>query len=780
MALNLEVNILGEYKNLSKATKGASNQLKGLQSTTKKISSSINRTFATIGVGLSFVAITRGIQSIVGSASDLEQAFGASEAVFNEFSTSIIANSKTASTQFGLSANDYLKSANLIGAQLSNLGFSTQEYSEKADELVGLGADLAATFGGSTYDAVQSLSAVFRGEYNQVEKYGVALRKSDISARVAEKSMGDLTGEALKQAEAIAALEILYEQTASSQGQFAKETDTLAGALQIMRAGIANASTTLGQAFLPAFAATAGFISQNMPVFEGLADAIGVKVREAFEGSGTAAENFGGKVILALTDLTEFLNGTAESGNAFYDFSQDAKPFLDLLGAIGELGKGLIAVLDGLAEGLFGWLTLFMPGQDALGGFTGLIKILGEFLQELGYKFGFVASFFIPFTAGFKIAGKVISTFSDFIGRLGTVFGKIFGAIRKVFDDTLGAFARGIGSVWKPALGDGLNAIGRFAAGIGEKLRGGPLEGLVRWFTVSIPSAVRFFGGWIDKALGAIRSFASAIGINLSGPTGVADTGERNRFKTLKPAPGLDRNAMQKEYAKGILKGIADSKRNLDTGIPTIPKLVLPEITSPEAESDFVKGIKEMVEVITDAVKDAEARIKSGMENFRDSVQLSFGIITNGAFAVFDVNKVIREMKKIKDAASTFVDDIRKLQERGADASLIDQLLGMDPIAGATAARGLLSSGRLEEFLKLRSDLAGIGGSAAEAANQGINGAPTSDLTGTLARLNRILDSGVTNSYAITVNNAANMNAKQIVDAIKSYEKTVGKKVFTN
>jgi hypothetical protein len=52
MSLNLEVNILGEYKNLTKATKGASKQLYSLQTAATKISRGINGALAAIGVGI--------------------------------------------------------------------------------------------------------------------------------------------------------------------------------------------------------------------------------------------------------------------------------------------------------------------------------------------------------------------------------------------------------------------------------------------------------------------------------------------------------------------------------------------------------------------------------------------------------------------------------------------------------------------------------------------------------------------------------------------------------
>jgi hypothetical protein len=59
MSLVLNVEILGEFKKLTAATQGASKQLSGLSGTAAKISSSIGRAFATIGVGLGFAVITR-------------------------------------------------------------------------------------------------------------------------------------------------------------------------------------------------------------------------------------------------------------------------------------------------------------------------------------------------------------------------------------------------------------------------------------------------------------------------------------------------------------------------------------------------------------------------------------------------------------------------------------------------------------------------------------------------------------------------------------------------
>ncbi len=64
MSLNLEVQILGEFKGLTKATKGATKQLEGLRRSTQKISRGITASLAAVGVGFSLRGITNQIQSL--------------------------------------------------------------------------------------------------------------------------------------------------------------------------------------------------------------------------------------------------------------------------------------------------------------------------------------------------------------------------------------------------------------------------------------------------------------------------------------------------------------------------------------------------------------------------------------------------------------------------------------------------------------------------------------------------------------------------------------------
>lgn len=68
MSLVLQVDILGEYKNLTAATKGAQSQLSTLNKRTKAISNGMNKAFAAIGVGFSLAVIKRELEEAAKAA----------------------------------------------------------------------------------------------------------------------------------------------------------------------------------------------------------------------------------------------------------------------------------------------------------------------------------------------------------------------------------------------------------------------------------------------------------------------------------------------------------------------------------------------------------------------------------------------------------------------------------------------------------------------------------------------------------------------------------------
>ena len=267
MSLVLNVEILGEYKNLTKATKGAEKTLANLGSKFATVGKNIGKVVGGIGLGLG-AAVASQIKPAIDAASDLEQQYGALESVFKDIAPAM---QDFAAEQYkiGLSTADAARSMTLLGSQLKGYGLPVDEAAGKTKELTLLAADLAATFGGTTADAVTSISALFRGEYDPIEKYGVAIKKSDVNARLAAEGLDKLEGKQLKMAEAQTALTLLFEKTTDAQGQANREMDTAAARSERLKATFENLQAEIGSKLLPIFVDITTFIAQKIiPAFQ--------------------------------------------------------------------------------------------------------------------------------------------------------------------------------------------------------------------------------------------------------------------------------------------------------------------------------------------------------------------------------------------------------------------------------------------------------------------------------------------------------------------------------
>jgi len=234
-------------------------------------------------VGLALVAFGK---HALDSASNLQQAQGAAESVFGKQASAVEKLSKSSADSMGLAQSAYLQYAAVVGSALTNAGFSTKQAVDESNKVMQRGADLAATFGGTTADAVEAINAaVSRGEFDPLEKYGVSLNMTAVNAELAARGQDKLTGSALKHAKAQIVLESVYKNTSKAAGQFARESDTAAGSAARASANFEDASAALGQALLPAaagvanaLAAVAKWAAKNVTLVTVLAGVIGTLV----------------------------------------------------------------------------------------------------------------------------------------------------------------------------------------------------------------------------------------------------------------------------------------------------------------------------------------------------------------------------------------------------------------------------------------------------------------------------------------------------------------------
>lgn len=328
------------------------------------------------------VATAIGVKAVK-SASNLEQAMGGMESVFKGNAAQMEAWATGAASAVGLAKSEYADLATILGSQMKNMGVSTDALAGQTNQLIGLGSDLAAQFGGSTSDAVSALSSLLRGERDPIERYGVSINEAAVKAKMAEMGLSGLTGEAEKNAKLSATLALLYAQTADAQGAFARESTTLAGAQQRLAAGTENLYATLGTALLPAVTAVTSAIGEMIN-----------RLQEsdwfaAFTGRLTAASNAFADLVFGILNGTKKINiGELFSGilEAAVSGITRAASWLASGGA-SVLFNGLVSAREAILNGA---LTAFPAILDALvqiipqliAGISTLVQQLVEFIAS--------------------------------------------------------------------------------------------------------------------------------------------------------------------------------------------------------------------------------------------------------------------------------------------------------------------------------------------------------------------------------------------------------------
>lgn len=306
-----------------------------------------------IGAGAGLAVAAVGIAKLgvasTEAASQAEQSLGATETVFGRYADNIIKASDKAALSVGLSANEYRESANLIGSLFRNQGVATDQLAGKTDRMVTLGADLAATFGGPTSEAVAALGSAFKGEFDPLERYGISLKASTISTEAlavanvkSATEFSALSTAQQTQAKQQATTNLLLEQSTRATGAFSRESNTLAGQQQRLGAQSENLQATLGKALTPALTTLAGVANDDvLPPLQDLAEKYAPRLGAAL---GDLAESAGPRLEAALTNLPNLLGQFADS--------DAADSFGSIATSISDLAPVAKAVLPVLNDGL--------------------------------------------------------------------------------------------------------------------------------------------------------------------------------------------------------------------------------------------------------------------------------------------------------------------------------------------------------------------------------------------------------------------------------------------
>jgi hypothetical protein len=186
---------------------------------------------------------------------------------------------------YGIGQAQAAQASVFLGSVLKQYGLDQEQVSTQTQKLVKLSQDLATTYGYDLQEALLAMTALFRGEYDPIEKFGVAMKQSEINAYLAARGLDNLEGSALMLEQVQARLNLLYDRSADAQGAYTRASDTLYVSQQNLAAAVQNLQVAFGEPLQKPLSGIINsfseIVSNQAPAFVDIANAIGNALDDA-------------------------------------------------------------------------------------------------------------------------------------------------------------------------------------------------------------------------------------------------------------------------------------------------------------------------------------------------------------------------------------------------------------------------------------------------------------------------------------------------------------------
>ncbi|MGR3179408.1 MAG: hypothetical protein ACUZ8E_15275 [Candidatus Anammoxibacter sp.] len=237
--------IISLRDNFSKSLAGIN---KNLRVTGQRIKS-IGQTMS-LAVTLPIVALGA---TAVKLASDFEETESKFFTVFSSIQKQAGETAKNLKDNFGLSGRAALQLLGDTGDLLVGFGFTESAALEMSQQVNELAVDLASftNVQGGAQSASAALTKALLGERESIKTLGISILESDVKARVLLNTQKGLRFESIRQAKAVATLQLATEQSSKAIGDFERTSGSFANQMRITKARLEDLGIQIGKILLP-------------------------------------------------------------------------------------------------------------------------------------------------------------------------------------------------------------------------------------------------------------------------------------------------------------------------------------------------------------------------------------------------------------------------------------------------------------------------------------------------------------------------------------------------
>jgi len=339
MSLVLNVEILGEYKKLSQATKGAETTISKLGTKFASIGKNIAKVTAGIGLGLG-AAVASQIKPAIDAASDLSESINAVNVAFGDSAEGVLKLGENAARGLGLSKNELFGISVQFSSFAKTIAGEGGNVVSVVDDISKRGADFASVFNLEVSDALGKFQSGLAGSSEPLRAYGIDVSAATVTAYALANGIGDGSGQLTEQEKVLARYGTIMEQTDQVTGDFVNTSDGLANQQRITKATIEDLRAEIGEKFLPILNGLMTFVLEDLlPAFEDFWNLLTDPQTELNQAVTTLNTNLGflfGKMQGGTTDTNGFATALINVSNFISSVSWEVLKLTILFDALGK------------------------------------------------------------------------------------------------------------------------------------------------------------------------------------------------------------------------------------------------------------------------------------------------------------------------------------------------------------------------------------------------------------------------------------------------------------
>lgn len=209
-----------------------------------------------------------GIGKMIGDAinqgAEFEQNLGGTEAVFGKFAKNVQDSATTAYKNMGMSASEYMATANKMGSLFQGSGMEQEKALNLTTQAMQRAADVASVMGIDTSAAMEAIAGAAKNNFTMMDNLGVAMNATSIEAYALQKGLNFKWNTATEAQKAEVAMQMFFERTSQYAGNFKRESnETFSGSFNALKSSWENvlAALTTGSGLETALAGMSGSIT---------------------------------------------------------------------------------------------------------------------------------------------------------------------------------------------------------------------------------------------------------------------------------------------------------------------------------------------------------------------------------------------------------------------------------------------------------------------------------------------------------------------------------------